>query len=110
MDFNRVVSPDRTYSFAFIFRRDLMRQKKRFLACTLFAFIVMVFIATSALADVTASVRGTVADSSGAVVAGANVTLLNAGTGFTRQATSSSTGTYEFLEVPVGDGYVVQAE
>ena len=34
-----------------------MRQKKRFPARTLFAFIFMVFIAASALADVTASVQ-----------------------------------------------------
>ncbi len=87
-----------------------MKLKKCFPIRTLFAFIVTALIAASAFADVTASVRGTVSDSSGAVVAGANVTLLNAGTGFTRQATTSTTGTYEFLEVPVGDGYVVQAE
>ena len=52
-----------------------MRQKKRFPVRTLFAFIVTVFIAASALADVTASVRGTVSDSSGAVVVGGLVVL-----------------------------------
>ncbi|HEX8763507.1 MAG TPA: carboxypeptidase-like regulatory domain-containing protein, partial [Candidatus Acidoferrum sp.] len=41
-------------------------------------------------------------DKSGAVIAGAMVTLTNAGLGLTREATTSSTGEYEFLALPPG--------
>ena len=87
-----------------------MRQKQCRCFPVLLALVAAVLFSSSAFADVTASVRGTVTDLSGAVVAGANVSLLNASNGFSRKAVTSSTGTYEFLEVPVGDGYVVQSE
>jgi Carboxypeptidase regulatory-like domain len=47
-------------------------------------------------------VRGTVTDSSGAAVAGATVTLVNVATNVSREATTSGTGEYQLLEVPVG--------
>src|SRR5208337_5247580 len=47
-------------------------------------------------------VRGTVTDASGGAVAGAKVTLVNVATNITREATTSATGEYLFLEVPVG--------
>ena len=47
-------------------------------------------------------IRGTVTDSSGAAVAGAKVSLINEDTNTTREATTSATGEYLFLEVPVG--------
>jgi Carboxypeptidase regulatory-like domain/TonB-dependent Receptor Plug Domain len=87
-----------------------MSQEKCFRVLALFVFIAMIFTTAAVFADVTGSVRGTVTDTSGAVVAGANVSLLNAGNGFDRKAVTSATGTYEFLEVPVGDGYVVHGE
>jgi hypothetical protein len=59
-------------------------------------------------AAVTARIQGTVTDSSGAVVPGANVTLKNRDTGLVRTTTTDSTGSYEFLEIPVGQNYVVE--
>ena len=56
-----------------------------------------------------ASVRGTVTDPSGAVVEGAQVTLINSDTGLTRSSTSNSAGNYSFGDVPIGS-YVVSAE
>ena len=53
-------------------------------------------------ADVNGRIRGTVTDPSGAVVVGANVTATNAQTGVAYNATSNSTGAYEFLQLPVG--------
>lgn len=47
-------------------------------------------------------IRGTVTDPSGGAVAGATVTLINEATNTTREAKTSATGEYLFLEVPVG--------
>lgn len=47
-------------------------------------------------------VRGTVTDASGGAVSGATVTLVNTATNIRREATTSGTGEYLFLEVPVG--------
>jgi hypothetical protein len=48
----------------------------------------------------TTSLRGTVYDAKGLVVAGANVTLSNAATGFSRSTTTDGQGAYQFLELP----------
>jgi len=61
-------------------------------------------------ADVTGAVLGIVTDPTGAAVPGATVTLRNADTGLSRTATTDATGGYEFLAVPVGENYVVEAE
>ncbi len=50
----------------------------------------------------TTSVRGTVTDSTGATVAGANVTLSSADRGFQRTSTSGAAGGYEFLQLQPG--------
>jgi len=47
-------------------------------------------------------IRGTVTDTSGAAVVAAKVTLINEDTNATREAQTSATGEYLFLEVPVG--------
>jgi len=61
-------------------------------------------------ADVTGAVLGTVTDPTGAAVPGVTVTLRNADTGLGRTATTDATGSYEFLAVPGGENYVVEAE
>ena len=63
-----------------------------------------------ALADVTATIHGTVTDTSGAAVSGAKVTLTNAGTGLNRVLTTDGNGNYEFLSVPIGDRYTLEVE
>src|SRR5258705_10536409 len=50
----------------------------------------------------TGSLNGTVTDPSGAVVAGATLTLVNPGTGAERTATSSTEGTFEFQTLQPG--------
>ncbi len=52
--------------------------------------------------QITGSIRGTVADSSGALVAGATVTARQTETGLTRTATTDHGGNYLLLELPVG--------
>jgi hypothetical protein len=56
-----------------------------------------------------ASIRGTVLDPSGAVVAGAGLTATNTATGVTFTTTSSSDGLFEFLQLPIGN-YSVRVE
>lgn len=57
----------------------------------------------------TATVVGTVKDSSGAVVPSAKVTLTNTQTGVTQERMSDANGNYEFFTVRIGS-YVVTAE
>jgi hypothetical protein len=52
--------------------------------------------------QITGSIRGTVADSSGALVAGATVTARQVETGLGRTATTDRSGNYLLLELPVG--------
>ncbi|HEY0703543.1 MAG TPA: carboxypeptidase regulatory-like domain-containing protein [Candidatus Acidoferrales bacterium] len=63
--------------------------------------IIAIFSA-SAWGQTNASMRGTVTDQSGAVVAGAKVTLTNTGTGIARSTTTGSDGLYLFDLVHVG--------
>jgi hypothetical protein len=57
----------------------------------------------------TATVLGTVKDSSGAVIPGATVTLKNVDTGITASAVTGADGSYQFLNVRIGT-YTVRAE
>jgi hypothetical protein len=49
-----------------------------------------------------------VTDPSGAVVPGVRVTLRNLDTGLVRTTTTESTGSYGFLEVPIGQNYSIE--
>lgn len=51
---------------------------------------------------ITASVRGTVLDEQGAALAGADVTITNADTGYNRTAKSGTDGEYNFPDLPLG--------
>ena len=48
------------------------------------------------------SISGTIVDSSGAVIPGATVTLLNTATGVTQQTTASGAGLYAFISLNPG--------
>jgi hypothetical protein len=50
----------------------------------------------------TATLRGTVADPNGAVIAGATVTATNSSTGLSKEAKTSSDGSYRFSALPPG--------
>jgi len=73
--------------------------------------VVFTFVCTvPASADnLYASIRGTVTDPTGAVISGAKLTATNAATGITFTTTSSGSGTFTFLQLPIGD-YSVKAE
>jgi hypothetical protein len=63
----------------------------------------------SAFAGVTASISGTVKDSSGAIVSGADVTATNTDTGIAQSQHTNSQGYYSFQSLPLGH-YEVQVE
>src|SRR5260370_33404863 len=67
----------------------------------------MLLITTSAWAQsFRGSIRGTVTDPSGSVIAGAKVTAKNIGTGLQREATTGADGGYVLAELPAGEDTV----
>ena len=77
-----------------------------------FVRLILIFTLLSssilARADVTGSVLGSVVDERGATVPNARVVLMNSKTGYQRTLLTDTAGAYEFLSVPVGDGYSVE--
>src|SRR5207247_9552525 len=65
--------------------------------------VLLLAIASPALAQFqTATVLGTVRDSTGAVVPGATISLLNTGTGVASTKATDGHGNFEFFTVPIG--------
>src|SRR5947207_2474907 len=65
--------------------------------------ILLVALAIPSFAQrITACIRGTVTDSTGAVVPGATVTVKNENTGFSRSTVTNGVGSYSFGELPTG--------
>jgi hypothetical protein len=72
------------------------------------ALFVLCLVHPSALAQsTTASLRGSVSDSSGAKIANATVTVTNTGTGVSASAASDASGFYSFPQLAVGS-YVLE--
>jgi hypothetical protein len=67
----------------------------------LLPILILLASALTALAQ-TASVNGVVADSSQAVISGANVSITNLETGLRRETRTNETGNYTFTLLPVG--------
>ena len=76
--------------------------RKSWLRRGILAFIAFLVFGKIAMAQDTASLRGTVTDESGGVIIGAKVTLTNAKTNVSRTTTTASDGGYLFTTVPVG--------
>lgn len=85
------------------------RHIKGLLAVLNLLVVLLVCSSPMAAQSGSSSIVGTVKDQSGAVVAGAAVTLLNVETNATRTAESSSSGAFSFEIVPVGE-YEVTVE
>jgi hypothetical protein len=80
------------------------------MARLLIFFSLSLFLPAMALCQVdTGSISGTVRDTSGSVISGVNVTLINQGTGQSISTTSKSAGEYTFSPVRIGR-YSVSAE
>ena len=72
-----------------------------------FALLVGIFMAPSAIkAQESSSMTGVVTDATGAAISGAVVTLTNKTTDLKFTETTNGTGTYHFLNVPPGPGYL----
>src|SRR3981189_2194222 len=76
-----------------------MLKKPTHIALLLSAFATLA-IAQSEVGG--AALNGAITDPSGAAVPNAKVSIVNAGTGVTRNTTSNETGLYTFSRVPVG--------
>jgi hypothetical protein len=77
-----------------------MRSVLHAVALALLAASLFVFPSLLSAQSATSSLHGTISDPKGLVVAGANVTLSNAATGFSRTTQTNGEGVYQFLEVP----------
>ena len=68
-----------------------------------FAAIAFLFLSTVAFAQFdSATVLGTIRDSSGAVIDSAKVTLKNVNTGIAAVSEANNQGNFQFLNVPIG--------
>src|SRR5213594_5100823 len=66
--------------------------------------IALPILVSAALAQTTSTeILGTVTDSSGAVIAGAQITLLRVATGERRETVTDSTGNYSFPLIDIGE-------
>src|SRR5262245_6430855 len=93
--------------------REMRKRLERFgcaLKCALSVLLVAVVFGVDRLeAQVkTATVSGTITDSSGAVLVGAQIQVKNLGTGITQSAITDSQGRYSVPDLPVGE-YEVRA-
>ena len=65
--------------------------------------LLSLLVAMPALAQrVASTVRGTVKDTSGAVIVGAKVSVKNEATGLTRASETNASGSYAFADLPIG--------
>jgi hypothetical protein len=74
-----------------------------------FACVFALLLSGQMFASVTASISGTVKDSSGASIPGATVTATDTGTGISQTTTTNGQGFYSFQSLPLGS-YVVTVE
>ena len=72
-------------------------------------FFVLSSLSSAAFAQTTASIKGTVTDESGAVIAGAKIVVKNSALGIERTVASNSEGYYEVPALPPGS-YSVEVQ
>ncbi|MGA2811529.1 MAG: carboxypeptidase regulatory-like domain-containing protein [Candidatus Acidiferrum sp.] len=78
-------------------------KNNRILGCrALVALAILLFCGGQAFAVVTASISGTVTDSSGSVISGATVVATNVATAVTTTQHTNAQGYYSFQELPLG--------
>src|SRR5215472_12005907 len=81
-----------------------MKRLNRFCFLSGLLAILIAFLSASAQVDyATATLKGTVLDPQGAVIAGATVTAVNTGTGVSREVKAASDGRYQIPALPPGN-------
>jgi len=83
-------------------RKGVCLGGRGFLLFFFFVFMMPLSARPAAAQSTGGRIRGTVTDASGGAVTGAKVTLINAATNISRDASSGANGEYLFLEAPVG--------
>lgn len=86
-----------------------MQASRRLPGLLLALLVVSLSVITGLGQNLTGQLSGVVADQSGAVVPGANITLKNQLTGDTRRTVSNSEGVFAFAAVPTGE-YTITIE
>jgi hypothetical protein len=81
--------------------RSVSRPSLRFL--TTLALLTLFVPGLSRAQDATARITGTITDSTGAVIPGVQVTVTNAATQISREATTDHDGFYQVLALPIGN-------
>jgi len=88
----------------------LLRQHGDSFACLVLALLLSMFVPASLSAQgATGRISGHVADSTGAAIPAASITLTNTATSGVRTTVSTNSGDYTFASVPVGN-YMLKAE
>ena len=76
----------------------------RTLSSGFFSLVLLLCLSSTLLAQTfRGGIQGTVTDATGAVVAGADVTVANPETGFSRATRTDATGNYFVSELPIGN-------
>jgi hypothetical protein len=78
------------------------------IACCIFAFLLAISTSARLSAQTSGTISGHVADTTGAVIPDANITLTNLGTGASRTTATTGSGDYTFPDVPPA-AYKIQA-
>src|SRR6202167_6206066 len=79
-----------------------MRTVRSLLLAGLFLAIGIILMPSSQAQQTLGGITRTVTDTSGAVISGAAITLVGNETKLNRTQTSSSTGSYTFVNLPIG--------
>ena len=77
-------------------------RSSRFLSAVLFVFLTFSLSSFLLAQTITGTISGDVTDGTGAVVPGATITAQNIGTGDTRTATTTNTGSYRIPDLAIG--------
>src|SRR5215469_5875032 len=83
--------------------------KTRRYLCIFLVLLAAMIVPATGFAQSASQLHGIITDPQGAVIANARVTLTSTSTGFDRQAATTASGEYQFLQIPPGT-YAIKVE